>query len=136
MTTILTTRRDTNGNRRLRDRIAGGELTTWEFRQWCAGRDIEVSQAVFYPGHPLPFALHSPMQCRVCGWVAETEWLDNAPDAGVCTLEERFSEPQHSEPAEYEPICVQCGAINPFSTMTVCDECKDYPCTCSAEDAT
>ena len=67
---------------------------------------------------------------RVCGWIAETEWLDNDPEAAVCTLAERFSEPQFSEPAEYEPICVQCGAINPFVEMTVCDECQDYPCTC------
>ena len=137
MTTISTTRPrlDTNGNRRLRDRIAGGELTCWEFRQWCAARGLPDSQGVFYPGHPPPFAYHKPMICRVCGWVAETERLDNDPEAAVCTLEERFSEPQLSEPAEWEPICVECGAINPFVTMTVCDECGDYPCTCSEGDA-
>ena len=132
MTPISTTRPrlDTNGNRRFRDRIAGGELTTRIYREWCAQQGVDDSEGVFYPGHPPPFAYRKPMQCRVCGWIAEMDWLDDSPDAAACVLPAVGGDPQYAEPAEYAQVCVECGAKESFEPAPLCAQCDEYPCVC------
>ncbi len=130
MTTILKTQRKTPGSRRESKRIAKGEPVTGEYREFCARMKIDLLKGVFQPGRPDPFPMRKPMVCRFCDYIAETDQIENDDDAHVKTMAARGGDPQHAEPAEYEPICVECGAINPFVEMMVCDECHDYPCTC------
>ena len=130
MTTILTTRRETPGNDPLADRISWGVLTTRIFREFCSRLGLSLLDGLSHPSHPDPFPFHKPMICRFCDYIAETEQIDNDDDAHLQTLPARGGDPQHAEPAEYEPICVECSERNPFVEMTLCDECRDYPCTC------
>ena len=132
MTPISTTRPQlkTHGNRKFSKRIAGGELTTLIYRQFCADQAVPDAEGVFYPGHPPPFAYRKPMICRNCGWIAEMDWLDDNPDAAVLTLQAVGGDLQRAEPAEYAQVCVECGAKDSFETAPLCAVCDEYPCVC------
>lgn len=116
--------------KKLSGRIASGELTTRIYREFCAERGKMLVDGVFVPGCPHPFALRKPMICRECGWIAETERLEN-DDAWVLTLQARGGDPQHAEPAEHAQICVECGAKDSFEPAPLCAECDAYPCVCT-----
>ncbi len=125
------TRRELAGSQKTCEKISLGYLTTKAYRAWCVENDVTQMDGVFYPGHPLIFPIRKPMKCKVCGWVAETARLEE-DDSWACTMKERRG--PDAEPAEYEQICVECAARDSFEPAPVCDECLDYPCTCSTED--
>ena len=111
-------------------RIFGGEITTRDYREFCAERGVDEPGGVFIPGCPHAFPLRKPMICRNCGWIAETERIDDDDDASIQMLPARGGDPQHAEPAEYAQVCVQCGAKDSFEAAPLCADCDEYPCVC------
>ncbi|HDZ19960.1 MAG TPA: hypothetical protein ENH80_14445 [Phycisphaerae bacterium] len=122
------------GDRRLAQRIAAGERTTWEYARFCRRRAVADSDGVFCVGRPDPFAYRRPVHCRQCGEIFETDALVDNPAAAVCVLAERWGDPQVAEPAEWLACCPSCAAHESFTPTVVCEACGDFPCTCREHD--
>ena len=76
-------------------------------------------------------AYDDPVQCQVCGHVAERGWLSSGAYQrqtlrAICHLA-----PGDCEPAEHVARCPVCGAIEAFGIAVTCCECMSYPCICS-----
>jgi len=71
------------------------------------------------------------MVCRACGHKAREAQIENGAAYHKCVSNGfNLHGPGDGEPPEWETVCRECGAEEPFVLATVCAECDDYPCTC------
>ena len=117
------------GNRLISQRIAGGRLTTKEYRQFCKKHDVAPKDGVFIPGKPGPFPLKNPMKCERCGEVIEKNQI-------LSVLSYQNGD---DSPPEYIEECPECeeqqelSGYSLFDEVAKCEECGEYPCCCERE---
>ena len=114
------------GRQLMSQMICAGHPVTNDFRAFCAGRSLPLSQGVFMLGHPDPFPMLTPMQCEKCEEIIE--------DASIVPfLQEN---PSMDAPALWFEECPRCRARQEFAgyplfeELDKCSECGEFPCCC------
>lgn len=107
---------------------------TRAYRQWCDAKGLDPGNVLsirVYRQNPgvCVFPLTNPddyLRCTSCGEIShEGSWRE------TCVLPACNGPPDMAEPAEYELVCPECGAQNEHEGLDPCDECGDWPCTCT-----
>ena len=107
--------------------------------------DLEnIADKAFAAGRSLLWQMHQSeracnfneqMQCTACGHRARQATIENNPAYCKCVSAGfNLYGPGDGEPPEWETVCPACDARESFDVATVCAECLEYPCICTAED--